>query len=437
MGKASYQNLMDRRFTTQYCSVPSVETPRATMASTIEILAPCTSLPSEADPVDEITRERLEWESLVLWRRPVQTLKYGTLEAAQLLISFTAKLLNLWLMGIVLLLGMFCLLPGPHEDFVIFCQQRFGFAVYWLGLGVLSSVGFGTGLHTFLLYLGPHIAAVTLAAYECQTLDFPTPPYPDMKVCPQEPYKHHHPDVWEILSKVRPEALLWGIGTALGELPPYFMARRARLSNKELDGAEAEKILAAKLMSGDLNLLDRTKLFMERVMRRVGFLGILFCASVPNPLFDLAGITCGHFLVPFWKFFLATLIGKALVKATIQQLFVIASLTEDLVNKFVVCLGQVPYLGTPLQQIIKDLLRSTKQQMHGTGKSDSLAYLGLLVRTFELCAFVMVACFVISSLNCLAQIHCKRQQEKERKLRNLQMILYADKEASSSEEFTV
>jgi len=123
---------------------------------------------------------------------------------------------------------------------------------------------------------------------------------------------------------------------------------------------------------------------MERVMRRVGFLGILFCASVPNPLFDLAGITCGHFLVPFWKFFLATLIGKALVKATIQQLFVIASLTEDLVNKFVVCLGQVPYLGTPLQQIIKDLLRSTKQQMHGTGKSDSLAYLGLLVRAFEL-----------------------------------------------------
>ena len=24
---------------------------------------------------------------------------------------------------------------------------------YWVGLGILSSVGFGTGLHTFLLYL--------------------------------------------------------------------------------------------------------------------------------------------------------------------------------------------------------------------------------------------------------------------------------------------
>ncbi len=24
---------------------------------------------------------------------------------------------------------------------------------YWIGLGILSSVGLGTGLHTFLLYL--------------------------------------------------------------------------------------------------------------------------------------------------------------------------------------------------------------------------------------------------------------------------------------------
>ena len=35
----------------------------------------------------------------------------------------------------------------------------------------------------------------------------------------------------------------------------------------------------------------------------------LLLASIPNPLFDLAGITCGHFLVPFWTFFGATLIG--------------------------------------------------------------------------------------------------------------------------------
>ena len=44
-------------------------------------------------------------------------------------------------------------------------------------------MGLGTGLHTFLLFLGPFIAKVTLAAYECGSTDFKTPPYPDQIVC--------------------------------------------------------------------------------------------------------------------------------------------------------------------------------------------------------------------------------------------------------------
>ena len=71
---------------------------------------------------------------------------------------------------------------------------------WWVGLGILSSVGLGTGLHTFLLYLGPHIAAVTLAAYECQSTDFPEPPYPDEIVCPDV---KSVVSIWTILSKVK------------------------------------------------------------------------------------------------------------------------------------------------------------------------------------------------------------------------------------------
>lgn len=48
------------------------------------------------------------------------------------------------------------------------------------------------------------------------------------------------------------------------------------------------------------------------------FFSCLGSLQIPNPLFDLAGITCGHFLVPFWTFFGATLIGKAFVKMHIQ-----------------------------------------------------------------------------------------------------------------------
>lgn len=70
-------------------------------------------------------------------------------------------------------------IPGHHQALITVIRTNLWFVVYWVGLGVLSSVGLGTGLHTFLLYLGPHIASVTLAAYECNSLNFPSPPYPD------------------------------------------------------------------------------------------------------------------------------------------------------------------------------------------------------------------------------------------------------------------
>lgn len=81
---------------------------------------------------------------------------------------------------------------------------------------------------------GPHIASVTLAAYECGSVDFPEPPYPDQIVCPQQEApalcsNAEQVDVedmraegvegslaiqscislWTIMSKVRLEACLW------------------------------------------------------------------------------------------------------------------------------------------------------------------------------------------------------------------------------------
>lgn len=82
---------------------------------------------------------------------------------------------------------------------------------------------------------GPHIASVTLAAYECGSVDFPEPPYPDQIICPQqeaaapssdaeqvglEPARvdssslesaalHGSISLWTIMSKVRLEACLW------------------------------------------------------------------------------------------------------------------------------------------------------------------------------------------------------------------------------------
>lgn len=91
------------------------------------------------------------------------------------------------------------------------------------------------------------------------------------------------------MSKVRLEAFLWGAGTALGELPPYFMARAARISGYDLDDdedmQEFEELKKKEEEGGKLNWLDRAKLAMEKTVERVGFLGILACASVSRFIF--------------------------------------------------------------------------------------------------------------------------------------------------------
>jgi hypothetical protein len=47
------------------------------------------------------------------------------------------------------------------------------------------------------------------------------------------------------MGKVRLEAFMWGAGTAIGELPPYFMAKAARLSGTSIEEEEVEEELEA------------------------------------------------------------------------------------------------------------------------------------------------------------------------------------------------
>jgi len=73
----------------------------------------------------------------------------------------------------------------------------------------------------------------------------------------------------------------------------------------------------------DKNFLDRAKVFAFQLLEKNAFIVVLIGASIPNPLFDLAGLACGHFLVPFFTFFGATMIGKAVIKVSIQSFFII------------------------------------------------------------------------------------------------------------------
>lgn len=49
---------------------------------------------------------------------------------------------------------------------------------------------------------------------------------------------------------------------------------------------------------------------MRGWMQRHGFVTIVVLSAIPNPLFDLAGITAGTLHMPVWRFLLACWLGK-------------------------------------------------------------------------------------------------------------------------------
>ena len=98
-----------------------------------------------------------------------------------------------------------------------------------MGLGIASSIGLGSGLHTFVLYLGPHIAKVVIVANECNAMPEYIPSR--WKFDHFAPCRDHsiqsEVTFYTLYKEVLLEAFLWGAGTAIGELPPYFVAKAA------------------------------------------------------------------------------------------------------------------------------------------------------------------------------------------------------------------
>ncbi|KAI8873257.1 hypothetical protein GQ42DRAFT_131251, partial [Ramicandelaber brevisporus] len=207
---------------------------------------------------------------------------------------------------------------------------------YWLALGIASSIGLGAGLHTFVLFLGPHIAEATLSAYQCGDLNFSVrgpDAFQFSSVAASAAAGVAKVSIWRIYRKISAEALLWGAGTAIGELPPYFMARAAALSGRRNPELDAIAALTTSHGGPVLTIKERLMAGVYYILQEYGFWGIFLFASIPNPLFDLAGITCGHFLVPFSTFFGATFLGKSFVKSTIQSLLVITIFSKDTIER--------------------------------------------------------------------------------------------------------
>lgn len=312
-------------------------------------------------------------------------------------------------------------LEGEHQAFVTEIEDQIAFVVWWVGLGVLSSVGLGTGLHTGLLFLFPHIFKVCLAASECLSTDFNSREMwfssdETLFMCRQQGTASVH--FFEIFRKIALPCFLWGSGTAFGEIPPYAISRAARLAGKTSE--EFEEIQNSK---SNWQVLDRMKIWMVDFLQRHGFIGIILMASWPNAAFDLCGICCGHFGMPFWEFVAATWIGKALIKANMQAAFFITVFTDRHLEQAVELIERlIPDSLEPCHYFVKKdchhlvselLLKARSQFTHKKDHVEGEKGWFAVIWPFVIAGFLSF--FLISCINQCATMQCNKEAEKTNK----------------------
>jgi len=159
----------------------------------------------------------------------------------------------------------------------------------------------------------------------------------------------------------------------------------------------------------DDSFFGKCKSVIYSQLKKRAFIVVLLCASIPNPLFDLAGLTCGHFLIPFMTFFGATFIGKAIIKVSIQCFFVIIMFSAHHAEEL------LSFIETNVPQLhgtLSDSLEKQKNKLFNPN-FDSNETPSILAQVWEYFIYLMVGYFVLSFINSIVQNHLVTA-EKER-----------------------
>ncbi|XP_023548712.1 vacuole membrane protein KMS1-like [Cucurbita pepo subsp. pepo] len=405
---------------------------------TVEEAASIASHDSEVSISELRRKQKEELENLTLVTQPFKTLKFFILGVLQYSKRSIAYILAKggWFLLLHLIIGVAGILiltiEGPHEKHVEEIVKYFDYGLWWVILGVASSIGLGSGLHTFVLYLGPHIGFFTIKAVQCGRVDLKSATYDtiQLKRGPswlEKDCSEFGPAVFtsrvplsSILPMVQIEAILWGIGTALGELPPYFISRAARLSGGRSEAME-ELDASSRETNGFIpTYLNRVKRWFLSHAQHLNFLTILLLASVPNPLFDLAGIMCGQFGIPFWEFFFATLVGKAIIKTHIQTIFIIAVCNNQLLdwieNELIWILSFVPGFSSVLPELISKLnaIKAKYLKAPSHAATNVKAKWDFSVSSiWNTIVWLMIMNFSVKIMTSTAQRYLKQQQDEE------------------------
>ncbi|KAG0056849.1 Vacuolar membrane protease [Gryganskiella cystojenkinii] len=339
---------------------------------------------------DFISRRRIaletERQEISVYTSPLTVLSYFVL---YLLHEFRMALL--WIISQQYLLLVLPLLTaivyfvyqtdGAHQPLLKHAESGVIWFGYWILLGVASSIGLGTGLHTFILFLGPHIAEVTLTAYKCGNTDFDV--RGDHRFVCRSPDASAALDltIYAIFRAVQWESFFWGLGTALGELPPYFVARAAALSgNRNEELAAIEDLIKKKPDS--VSYKERILLMVHEGMKRLGFFGIFLCAS-------------------------------AVVKSSIQSTFVIVMFSAETLATL---MGWLERSAPFIHGYLADGINSQKGALHGDGRiledqiENSTSLVGLIWNTV---IFIMISYFLLSIVETMALAQIKRRHDQE------------------------
>ncbi|XP_019160152.1 PREDICTED: vacuole membrane protein KMS1-like isoform X2 [Ipomoea nil] len=381
------------------------------------------------------SKHQQELQNLTVVTQPLKTVKFFILVVLQYLRQWFTYLLSharaVWL---TLLSGIavFAVWVTLMQHYLTEVFEYAQYGLWWVALGVASSIGFGSGLHTFVLYLGPHIALFTIKAMKCGRVDLKTAPYDTMqfnrspswmgKNCSEfgPPLFSHSVPLTTILQQVQLEAILRGLGTALGEIPSYFVSRAARNSNIQVEDLEMSS--TEEDVGFLVTRINKIKQCFLSHAQNMNLLTIIILATVPNPLFDMAGVMCGQFGIPFWKFFIATLVGKGIIKTYMQAAFVILvcnnQLLEWIENELMWVGSSVPGVDSILPKLVaklhsmKDRYMTTKLHASSNVKVSHWEYYSL-ASAWNAVVCIMIFNFLAKILNATAQRHLKKQQERE------------------------
>jgi len=382
---------------------------------------------SDKDTKEKRKKDRVrdEISSLVIHRRPVRTLS--------LFFSYVGKTLGSGVRSAsrnetarrifgaisVVVLALYFMNPDKFES------VKFGtlFVVWWMGLGILSSIGLGTGMHSGLLFLFPHTMQVCITAQQCKSLDFDS--FSNMwfsgheMSCPVTTMNSGHEVTFVgIMLKVLIPFWLWGLGTAIGEIPPYAISFTAAKA-----GERVAEMVEFESMNPAESYVNAMKKWMIDFMRKWGFWGVFVMAAWPNAAFDLCGICCGAMKLPFSKFFGATALGKGIVKTTYQAIFFVTIFSETYLNAVLpVLIGVLEKLDQSLSGGHFDLarrvesgLRSTVSKFENDEAAESGNETSTIKSVWNGVVFLVIASFALSCINQIAQLEQANRDEQQQK----------------------